>query len=185
MEKNERVFNVGEAVWFAQTGFQPIEEPCPVCFGHKAVVVVLGNGDEISLSCSYCGVAFMRPTGTTTTYRIAPGAKRVTITGREIREGEKTEITYHGHGGRYYYSHTLFETEAEALAASKELCEKELEDRETRAEWVKKDKIKSFAWNAGYHLRAAHKLRNDIAYHERMASVCKARAKVNVPAEEK
>lgn len=174
----DKLFNLGETAWFARTGFQEIQEPCPICFGNKSVVVVLGNGDEVSVPCSYCGVAYMSPTGTIAAYRGEPAAERVTIAGREIREGEKTEVTYNGYGGRFYYSYQLFETEAAALAASKELCEKELKDRETRAEWIKKDKIKSFAWNAGYHLRAAKKLRSDIEYHERMAVVCKSRSKV-------
>lgn len=172
-----RVFNIGETAWFAQTGLRKIEEPCPVCYGKRAVVVILGNGDEVSVPCSYCGLGIDPPSGVTSVYRIEPGAERVTITGREIREGDKTEVTYHGIGGRYFYSHTLFETEADALAASTELCAKELLDRETRAAWVKKDKIKSFAWNAGYHLREAGTLRARIAYHERMAIVCKSRAK--------
>jgi len=174
--ENKKLFNIGDVVWYARTGFRPIEEPCPVCFGKKSVVVLLGNGDAVETPCSYCGLGIDPPTGTITTHRIAPGAELVTITGREIREGETTEITYHGHGGHFYYSNTIFETEAKALAVSKELCEKELSEKETRADYIKKDKIKSFAWNAGYHLRAAKKLRDDIAYHERMAAICKARA---------
>ena len=177
MNKPTRIFNIGDVAWFAKTGLRGIEEPCPVCFGNKSVVVMLGSGEGVSVPCSYCSLGIDPPSGVTTVYRIEPGAEPVAITAREIREGEKTEITYHGHGGRYFYSHTLFETEAEALAASKELCEKELQDRETQASWVKKDKIKSFAWNAGYHLREARSLRDRIAYHERMAVVCKDRVK--------
>ena len=71
----------------------------------------------------------------------------------------------------------VFLTEAEALAESVKLCEKEINDRATRAAHIKGDKIKSFAWNVGYHLCEAKKLREKIAYHERMAVACKLRAK--------
>lgn len=172
-----KLFNIGDVVWLAQKGLREIEEPCPVCFGNKSVVVILGNGDEVTVPCSYCGLGFEEPRGVVTTYRIKPGAERVTITGRDIREGEKTEVSYHG-AGRCFYANAIFETEAEALAVSKDLCEEELHDRETRAEWVKADKIKSFAWNAGYHMREAKRLRDKIGYHERMAVLCKARAKL-------
>jgi hypothetical protein len=174
---DEKLFNIGDVAWFARTGFQEIQEPCQVCFGNKSVTVILGNGDEVIVPCSCCASGYNAPSGLVTHYRIQPAAMAVTITGREIREGEKTEVTYHGSGGHFYYSHTLFESFAEALAASKELCEKELHDRENRAEWIKKDTTKSFAWNAGYHLREAQRLREQIAYHERMAVVCKSRTK--------
>ena len=171
------MFNIGDVAWYARTGVSPIEEPCPVCYGKRAVVVILGNGDEVTVPCSFCGPGIEPPSGITKTYRIAPAAVRVTITGREIRDGETTEITYHGPGGSFYYSNTLFATEAEALVASKELCEKEIHVRETRSAYIKGDKVKSFAWNVGYHLRAARDMREKIAYHERMAVVCKSRSK--------
>jgi len=174
---NEKLFNIGDTAWYARTGFQDIQATCPVCFGNKSVTVILGNGDEVIVPCSYCALGYDAPSGIVKCYRIQPAATPVTITGREIREGEKTEVTYYGPGAHFYRSHTLFESFAEALAASKELCEKELHDRETCAEWIKKDKTKSFAWNAGYHLTEARRLREQIDYHERMALVCKSRTK--------
>ena len=176
-EKNRKLFNIGDVVWFARTGQRPIQEPCPVCFGNKTVVVILGNGEEVIMPCSHCGLGFKPPSGVVTRYRIEPAAERVTITGREIREGEKTEISYHGCGGRFYYSNTIFETEAEALTESARLCAEEIEAQETRSAYIKKDKIKSFAWNAGYHLGEAQRLREQIAYHERMAVICKSRSR--------
>jgi len=174
---NKKIFNIGDIVWFARTGLQPIQEPCPVCFGNKIVVIILGNGDEVTIPCSYCAPGMEPPLGVVIRYHMEPATERVTITGREIREGEKIEVTYYGPGCRVYRSNTVFETEVEALAESAKLCAEEIKDRETRSEYIKKDKIKSFAWNAGYHLTEARRLRESIAYHERMAVICKAKAK--------
>jgi len=170
-----KIFNVGEKVWIASHGRQEFHDPCPVCFGKLFVTVILGNGELVETPCSYCGLGFDGPRGWTTEYRIEASARQITITGREIREDEVTEVTYYGPGGYCYSKNIVFETEAEALAESNRLCEKETREHMTRSAWIKKDKIKSFAWNAGYHLREAKSIREQIAYHERMAILCKER----------
>lgn len=172
-----RIFNIGDVVWIAHYGMQEFHDPCSVCFGKLSVMVILGNGDLVETPCSYCGLGYDAPRGWTTEYRIEPSAEQVTITGREIREGAFTEVMYHGSGGYVYREDVVFKTEDEALVKSEELCAKEIKDRETRTEYIKKDKIKSFAWNAGYHLREAKRLKEQIAYHERMAVLCKEKEK--------
>ena len=174
---SEKIFNIGDVVWVALCGRRPFEEPCAVCFGQKRVVVILGNGDAVETPCSHCGLGYDGPRGFVTEYRIEPAAEQRTITGREIREGKTTEVNYHSAGGYIHYSDRVFLTEAEALAESVKLCEKEINDRETRSAYIKGDKIKSFAWNVGYHLREAKKLREKIDYHERMAVACKLKVK--------
>jgi hypothetical protein len=177
MSEPTRIFNIGETVWIARYGMQEFHDPCLVCFGKLSVTVILGNSESVETPCSYCGLGHDGPRGWTTEYRIEPAVEKVTITGREIREGESTEIIYYGPGGHCYQQAVTFETEAEALAESVKLCEKETNSRETRAAWIKKDKVKSFAWNTGYHLREAKRLREQITYHERMAVLCKAKEK--------
>lgn len=172
-----RIFNIGEVVWIARYGRREFQDPCPVCFGKLSVTVILGNGELVETPCSYCGLGWDGPRGWTSEYRIEPSVKSVIITGREIQEGESTEVTYRGSGGHCYLQEIVFETEAEAFVKSEELCTKEIKDSEIRSEYIKKDKIKSFAWNVGYHLREAKRIREQIAYHERMAILCKERAK--------
>jgi hypothetical protein len=141
------------------------------------VVVILGNGDDVETPCSNCGHGFDGPRGFVIEYQITPAASAQVVTGRDIREGDTTEVTYHAAGGYVYDQTRVFETETEAMAKSVKVCEKEIQDRATRSEYIKWDKVKSFAWNVGYHLREAKKLREKIDYHERMATACKAKAK--------
>lgn len=180
-----RIFNIGDMVWIARHGMTEFHDPCQVCFGKLSVIVILGNEDQVVVPCSYCGLGFDGPRGWTTECRIEPATEQVTITGREIREGERDEVNYYGPRGSVYGQDIVFETEAEALAESVKLCEKEIKDRETRTAYIKGDKIKSFAWNAGYHLREAKRLREQIAYHERMAVLCKEKAKGGKNADQK
>jgi hypothetical protein len=171
------MFNIGDCVWTALTGLRPIEEPCPVCFGKKSVTVISGNGDEVVVPCSYCGHGYEGPRGVVSEYRTEPGVKACAITGRDVHEGYKNEVRYHFAGGYSDDQNNVFETKEEALAASVKRCEDEKKERETRACYLKQDATKSFAWNAGYHLREAKRLREQIAYHERMAILCKAKDK--------
>jgi len=177
MSDTTKIFNIGETIWIASHGRQEFHDTCPVCFGKLFVIVILGNDEEVKTPCSYCGLGFDGPRGWTTEYRIEPSVQQVTIIEREIREGKSTEVMYYGSGGHVYRQDIAFETEAEALAESVKLCEQEIKDQETRAAYIKNDKIKSFAWNVGYHLRAAKRIREEIAYHERMAVLCKAKEK--------
>jgi len=172
-----KVFNIGDVVWIARHGRQERHDPCPVCFGKLVVTVILGNGDEVDTPCSYCGAGFDGPRGWVTEYRIEPATATTVIMGRESREqqGHAPEITYHGLGCYCYSQAIVFATEGEALAESVKLCEKEIKEQEERACFIKKNKIKSFAWNVGYHLREAKRLRDQIGYHERMAVLCKAK----------
>jgi hypothetical protein len=173
------MFNVGDHVWTAITGLRPIEEPCPVCFGKKSVTVILGNEDEVVVPCSFCGHGYEPPSGVVSEYRIEPGTDFHIITGRDIHEGETTKITYCLDGGYREEQDNIFSTKEEALAASAKMCENEKTERETKSCYLKKDATKSFAWNAGYHLREAKRLREQIAYHERMAVLCKAKDKIH------
>lgn len=170
-----RIFNIGDQVWIARVGLRAFFDPCTVCYGNLSVVVILGNGEHVSVPCSYCGPSIEPPSGTETNHRIEPGVESIVVAGRNISEGTETTVIYLDATGRSYRPEVVFETEEEALAESKKLCEQELEERQTRAVYIKKNQLKSFAWNAGYHRREAKRLRENISYHERMAQACKDR----------
>jgi len=68
-----------------------------------------------------------------------------------------------------------------ALPACAELIasrEREVEERLSQKE---KSSNKSYAWNAGYHLREAKRHRKDAEYHEKKAVLLKAKAAPTPP----
>lgn len=170
------MFNIGDVVWAAYFSMQPQQIECPVCFGKRQVVVILGNGDEVITPCSNCGLGYEGPRGFVEEYAQEAGAGCVIITGRTVQEGGgETRVIYKA-GDYSYGADRLFSTCEEAMRSAEGMASEHKKEHETRAEYIKGNKIKSFSWNVGYHLREAKKLKEQIAYHERMAILCKAQA---------
>jgi hypothetical protein len=61
---------------------------------------------------------------------------------------------------------------SQSLRADKERAEAERK----RADYIKHDKMKSFAWNAGYHLRELKRAEHAAAHHGEHARLCRDRA---------
>jgi hypothetical protein len=167
---------IGDTIWIATIETQCVQTVCPVCFGKLKVTLILGDGTTVSLPCGYCAKWFGSPTGITTVYEyvckpkpfiIAEVNVSVTATGRTV--------CYKDWQG--YEPDLYFETEAEALSAS--LSRKATYDEEqiTRVENIKKNQVKSYSWNAGYHMREAKRAKERLERHEKLAVVCKERAK--------
>ena len=72
-------FGIGDFVWFACYAVATIEEPCPVCFGKKAVTLILGNGEGWIIPCDYCAKGYMEPRGTVSVSEIGPQVRGYTI----------------------------------------------------------------------------------------------------------
>ena len=172
-----REYQVGDKVWWAKCGREGVTVPCPVCFGKREVTLILGNDDTVTLPCDYCGKGFRAPTGTVTEYKYIAEPQEVTITAIQ------TETNAKGSEHRYYFdtfsldNDVICETEEEAKAKCAEIAEKRRIDAETRAENIKHSQAKSYAWNAGYHMREAKRAEKAIEYHKKMAVICKARSK--------
>jgi hypothetical protein len=166
-------FGVGDWVWCARLKREQVDVPCPVCFTKKEVTVRLGNGDEVVVDCDYCSRGYVSEyveDGAPERYLIT--AKTVT----EMSEGKRTG--YHSH--HYYFEDTgdlLFATESEAMARGLELAREKKVKEETKSEYLKKNNLKSYAWNAGYHIRNARDHEKQAAYHHEKARLCKIKAK--------
>jgi hypothetical protein len=174
---NERRFNVGDVVYNARCQWASKQTLCPICFGKCQVTLILGNEDSVILPCDYCSRGFEAPTGYISEYDYIVEAERVTITDIKIEissDGEKYQyISCH----QYYDTENLFLDKEEALARAKERKQQLDEEQQTSASWIKHDKLRSFAWNAGYHLREAKRNRKDAEFHDQKAILCKQRAK--------
>lgn len=171
-------YKPGDTIWHAS--FTPHREkhvPCPVCFGKRSVVLILGNDDHVTIECDYCGKGSPDgPRGYDTVYEAEAIAVERTITEVRVR------VTTDGEEREYLAANwvlapgDMFATEAEALTRAQEKAAA-AEAEETRRGGVSwQDDAKSYAWKAGYHMRNAERARRDLAYSERMISVCKAKA---------
>lgn len=171
-------YKIGDTVWTAHYGTESVEKPCPICFGKKEVTLILGNGDRVVLPCEYCRLGFDAPRGVVTEYEFVADPRAVVI--EEI-------VTTHNTGGErreYRYNVTscscshldedgIFDTREDALVKCAEAIKEREKEEITRLENIKANKRKSFAWNAGYHLRNAAKCRREAEHHESCAKLCK------------
>ena len=168
---------VGDTVWVASCGSKKVQKPCPICFEKKEVTLILGNGDSVILPCEYCGHGFDKPTGTIDEYEYIAEPKQMTVTTVSIKatsEGERIEYQC---GHRTLDAIDVFDSEGEARVTADETARQKKQDDETVAERIKEYKRKSFAWNAGYHLREAERDRRSAEWHEENARLCKLRSR--------
>lgn len=173
----ERQYNIGDQVWFARYDTARATKPCPVCFGRKEVTLTLGNGDRVVLPCDCCGHGLDEPTGQITEHEYTANAELVRITTIQSETDLVSEVRKYYFMGRYAGIEDLFGTEEEALArCAEKIAQQELEES-TRAHRLKANRLKSYSWNAGYHLRQAQDCRKRAEYHERKAVLCRGRAK--------
>jgi len=173
----EPSFKIGDTVWYAKCDHTTVTKPCPVCFGNKEVTLILGNGESVILKCDYCGKGWESPRGVVDEpgYVIAPEC--VTIKEIHIIMTETGNKYEYQSGCHAYYSDRLFASKEDAIAKGIELKTDLDTEQTTKSEYLKKDVKKSFAWNAGYHMRAAKEHHQKAAYHERNARLCKEKIK--------
>ena len=166
------MYNIGDTVWVASFDMRQVQVPCPVCFGNKAVVVILGNGDEVCTECGFCSHGFEGARGYIIEYTREPRAESMVITGREIQESrDGVEVTYTS--GRYILNtDRVFVSESEALA-----CAYNLEEAAKQNESPKYKNEKSYSWNVGYHLGRVKNLQREIDYHKSKAKICSDRSR--------
>lgn len=171
-------FKVGDTVWIAKCNWKPVRKICPTCFGKLEITLILGNGDSVILPCKGCAPGYDPPRGYISEYEYVVGPESTVISGMkiEINYGKEDVRYYHGCYSSYDEK-DLFETEEEArIVAYEKKAQLEVE-QVTKAEHIKKDVQKSFSWNAHYHMRHAKEDRKSAEYHDKMAVICKARAK--------
>lgn len=171
-------WKIGDTAWVAGVGTKQLTRPCRVCAGKRVVTLILGTGESVELPCGYCGHGCDSPTGQETFYEFCADARHDVITGintRQTRDGTVREYVCTAGVLREDESLLMTREAAEAACAAKVAAREE--EQNTRAENIKKNVSKSFAWNAGYHLREAGRCEKQAEYHRGKAVLCKARAK--------
>jgi len=172
-----RKYNVGDRVWYAYYEHTQVQKPCPVCFGNKEVTLILGNGDKVLIPCDYCGHGFEPPRGFIIEYEYVAKAELFVITKIESEVDAVSENRRYYSGNHYSGIEDLFDTEEQALVRCAERIKQQELEETTNAYHLKKNHLKSYAWNAGYHLTRAKYYREQAEYHDKKARLCKERTK--------
>jgi len=171
-----KVFNAGDRVWHAECGIKQVEKNCPVCYGKREVTLILGNDDRVVMPCNYCAPGYESPRGYITEYEYRAEPQQITITEVEVTQtttGEKRKYRSKCYG---YDNEDLFATYDEALERCRKVKDEREKEQTTQAKYLKKSKTASYSWNAGYHLKEARRIEKTVAYHKKMAVLCKAKA---------
>jgi hypothetical protein len=172
-------YHVGDLIWYAEAGRKEIQKECPICFGKKQVTLILGNGDQAILPCSYCGPGYEEPEPkgyiiendffTSATQR---GITRIVI--NQTTKGNTEE----------YYSDPyvlqldrMFDTKEEAEQRAIDIIKELKKEQDDRAEHVKKSLKASYSWNAGYWQKQINDLKQKLEYYEKRYKICKERSK--------
>jgi hypothetical protein len=171
-------YNVGETVWWASCGTKHVKKECPVCYGKRRVVLVLGNGDECSIECNFCGKGYEGPRGYIEEYEWIADVKQIVIETKKIQEtpGGFRSIEYGNHQ-HYIRTGELFETREEAETRVAQLITEHERQEEERLATRKEYDKNSYGWHVGYHKKQAAKARKDFEYHEAKAVAMKARSR--------
>jgi hypothetical protein len=170
---------VGDTAWVANVGNQQILILCEICFGKKVVTLVLGNGEHVELPCGYCGNGYEAPTGKNSIYKFVSEPKQIVIDEVKTNETINGTVKTYCSGHRHYEENQIFLTGEQAEIECEKIKTKMENDQQTRAEHIKKDVKKSFAWNAGYHLKRAKDDEKSAEYHRSMVKLCNERKREN------
>lgn len=168
MVKQNEIFNVGDYVWYSQTHRVAKQVPCPVCFGKKEVIVVLGNGEQVITPCRYCEIGFEGPRGWVQgDYEWVADADlgKITSFRTEMQEDGELNVTYY-FGGNGCNHERCASTREEAIAkAIKECKEWQAKEDLEKSTYVKKYGYRDYSYNAGYHRKEAERSYNMYLYH--------------------
>ena len=150
---------------FGQTIYEPwasahAEErrPCPVCFGNRSVMLILGNGEHVPVECDMCDIGFEGPRAFVTGYSPQSGIRECTVTTLEERYPGKWYVNHQG-------ADQVFATRDEAEGLRQELHAKAVaaaENRYTDNTYQRK----KLTWKVGYHRREIADATQRLAWHE-------------------
>ena len=173
-------FNVGDIMWVADAGSTKRTRACRVCNGEKTVTLVLGSGEHVRLDCDFCSRGYESPSGIEQYYDYAAQPTPHRITGIEIVILNGQEIVTYREGSenawQSFKAANCFATSDAALERCAELIVERAAEIERQFR-CKTNGAKTYAWNAGYHLREAASARKQVAYHEQKAAIMRDMAK--------
>lgn len=170
---------IGDTIYVVQSGPVECKRPCRVCNGTKVVTLITGLGEHVALECGFCSHGLETPTGFETFHQF-----NCTATPRRVDRIERIEgatgdtVKYHSgpeNCYNFYDAVNVYGSAEEAAIHCAEVEAHHSAEQEARLHRKAKD-WKSYAWNAGYHLREAAECRRRMEYHERSATIMQGHA---------
>lgn len=136
--------------------------PCPVCFGKLAVVLILGNGEHVTVECDACGRGFDGPQGWVDDPCPSSRVEKVTIDGLKMDYGTLKVTANHS---TLTMGVDAFWTEAEAEVVRVALFAKAQVDAANNAHMRHGYATKKLTWTVSYHRAELKKAKRAIDYH--------------------
>ena len=167
-------YKIGDVVWYAKVQCYEASEPCPDCFGQRALTVIKGDGSQVSIECAGCATGYEPAKGYIKYSAWRPDVAQTSITRIEMKADGSCE---YGHG--YSYSSQedeLCENEADAIRKAEERMAEHNAQEIARIHQKEKHN-RTWSWNAHYHRSCIKRAEKDLAYHTAKLSVAKVKAK--------
>ncbi len=156
-------FAIGQVMWMAAHQPRKVTKPCPVCFGHLEVKVILGNGELATVPCDACGLGFNGPQGTVEEYEYDPQVEQFIIAGVQSMYNDRWYVV--STTGATCDFNDLWDTkelaETRALLNAHEQRERNMQTLQT-----KKKSIQRHGWSVRYHRDKIKDLERQIAWHK-------------------
>lgn len=180
-------FNIGDKVWHVKCGTHRVYVTCPDCNGTGQLTVIMGDGSQVSITCScseYAGIHEGVIRGKVSHYEWDADVESGVISGIDIDTTRVREpvveyrISISSCSAYIVNDTTAFSTKEEAFEYAKKLAEEH--NNQEREEVYKKEKPNhTWAWNATYHRRQIASLKKQLEHHESKLNVAKVKAKEN------
>ena len=166
-------FNLGDTVWVAEaSSYAAITVPCPICFGKRRVILILGDGSMCDIECDVCEK--YGPKGTVAEHGVTSSVRSATVTDVRIENGRVRCAVEHSSNDEDFFP-TREEAEARRIvlyAAAEAQAAKNQEQ-------ILLTHKKKHSWTAHHHLEQAKKARKTAEYHESKAKMIRAEATTN------
>lgn len=156
-------FRIGDVKWMPGHTPEKLRVPCPVCNGDLAVTVILGTGEHVGVPCEACVEGFDGPRGYIEEWSYKPRAVRFEIS--SIASMHRGRWWVNSTTGEHAEYTDLRDTEAEALAVSRERCAKQHEANMADRAHHRKNTAKH-TWSIKYHRKKIADYERRIKWHK-------------------
>jgi len=164
----ETPFEIGHTYFLPHHNPTQVSVPCPVCYGNKKVIVILGNGEHVYVECEGCGIGFEGPRGYVMEYRYDPFVSEFTV--KEIHSmysGEWTLKSTTGQTANWTQLYTDYNAAmAEAEKTMKECIDRNMRDSIGRTKHQREQKC----WTIAYHEKCIKDWEKKIEWHRSKVS---------------
>ena len=161
-------FEIGRTYYLPLTHPEQIQVTCPVCYGKKKVVIILGNDERVEVECDGCGLGYEGPRGFVHDYSYEARVTPFTI-----------DSVVSMHGDSWYVRSTtgeqanwgqLCETDEQAMECSRQQMQSFVDENMRRSATSKKQKLREKTWSVRYHEDCIREVEKKIAWHRQKVS---------------